>query len=179
MVIHTEGPNWVLHRQRETLTHSALNGLSPSNHKPLPTSPGKLCWKRKQKGCKSQRWMLARKLSQSSGADAPVNSWRLWQLGQGLLRLEPDKTPGWRRGNGAKSHPWPRSYLQLMPGRKGEISFLQCSVPGYINHGPGKGQSSGVVGQWKSESRFIWVFFAFFFCYCCSVLFGGSGDEGV
>lgn len=137
------------------MNHSALNGPSPSNHKPLPSSTGKLCWKRKQKDYKSQRWMLAGKLFQSRGADTPVNSQRLWQRGQGLLRSEPGKIPGWRRGNGTKFHPWPRSYLQLIPGRRRKISFLQCSVPGYINHGPGKAQSS--------DSMFIWFFFAFFF----------------
>lgn len=123
MVVNTEVPNWMLCRQRETLNHSALNGLSPANHKPLPSSPGKPCRERKQKDCKSQWWMLTRKLFQGSGADAPGNSQRLWQRGQGLLRSEPDKIPGQRRGNGAKSQPWPRSYLQLMSGRKGEISF--------------------------------------------------------
>lgn len=71
--------------------------------------------------------------------------------------------------SGHKAQPYPRSYLQLIPAGKGEISFLQWSDPGYIACTPGQVPCTGVVGSTQTRLQTDYMLFCFVFCCFCFV----------
>lgn len=72
--------------------------------------------------------------------DACENSPRLWQHAQ---------TPA-RRWHMC-FHPWPSRYLPLTSTGKGKSTFLQWSLPRYINHIAGQTPGPEVVGQYRGN----------------------------
>lgn len=114
--------------------------MSSSNLSPQgPRSMGK----RRQKDCKNQRqWKTLRKQC--------MDLQRVWQLAQDLSKFKPYKILEREAWLDTKS--LSESYLQLISARRREITFLQGSDTGYINHTPRETLSSGVADQHKTDS---------------------------
>lgn len=118
-------------RQWESLERSALIKQTPS---PKARASS---WKESELWSQSW-WSTPRKqcLPDTTGLITQTNLQRLGQHAQDLHRLHPDTIPGLRKEADIKSHPSPRSCLQLIATGREKFSFPQWRFIGCFKHTP-------------------------------------------
>lgn len=90
-----------------------------------------------------------------------------------MHRFKPDKVPLLRGGGSHRLPSLTKSYLQLTPSGRREISCLHWSLTEYINHTSGQALCPGVADQHKTYFRGLSVFLCFagtFLVFCLFVL---------
>lgn len=93
----------------------------------LPSGFKDLC----RRGCRGGGWLQGNSVFQTQ------QGWCTYKLTE-TVTGHTDKISAWRMGSEHKVPTQPRSCLQLIADRRGKISFLQWSDPGYINSTPGQ-----------------------------------------